>query len=381
METAIEKPAQATTAPATTRRASLDLIRVFACLCVLICHTKDMLIVAGSPFAPVAYVLGYLGVPLFVILTGYLFLDRTFDGPYLTRFFKRNFLPLLVAFEIWNIVWYLCTQVPILLEGDWYVRSLGVTLRAGLFVGPTDCALWYLHLCIALYLGMPIVAKVLQWLSECKKNAYTILLVVCLVLFGTVLPTLAEYAPLIDERLGMSPVIGMNIFDGGVWGSSVWMVYLVAGYAIKRGLFRKISLGALVAPVVVLAALCIGLSAYGVLYGRYANLFLCALGILLFELLDRTQDGLAKSEGAARAFGALSKYAFPTYMVHLWVGSLVLYALRMLGVGKAFILGLPFAGNALAYLGFVIVWFAACCVVVKILSYIPGAKKWALLWK
>lgn len=364
-----------------SRRASLDFIRIFACLCVLVCHTKDMLIIAGSPFASICTVLGYLGVPLFAILTGYLFLDRVFDGPYLERFFKRNFLPLVVAFEIWNIVWYLCTKVPVLLEGDWYVRSLGVTLRAGLFVGPADCALWYLHLCIALYLGIPIVAKALQWLTENKKNAYTVLLIVCLVLFGTALPTLAEYAPLLDERLGMSPVIGMNIFDGGVWGGSVWMIYLVAGYVTKRGLFRRIPMVALAIAVVALAVVSTGLAAYGMLLGRYSNIFLVALGILVFELFDRAQDSLAKRTAVEKALGCLSKYAFPVYMVHLWVGSLVLYALRLLGVGKAFMLGLPLGANAFAYLVFLILWFAASCVVVKLISYIPGTKKWALLWK
>ena len=367
--------------PASSRRASLDLIRIFACFCVLICHTKDMLVVTASPLAPVCDVIGYLGVPLFVMLTGYLFLDRVFDGSYLQKYVKRNFLPLLVAFEVWNIVWYLCTKVPLLMEGDWYVRSLGVTIRAGLFVGPTDCALWYLHLCIGLYLGIPIVAKVLQWLSANGKNAYTILLVVCLALFGTVLPTLSEYAPLLDERLGMSPVIGMNIFDAGVWGNSAWMVYLLAGYAIKRQILRKIPLFALVVSTIALGASCVGLAAGSMLLGRYANIFLLLLSVLVFELLDRCQGGLSSHVAVEKALAFLSPYTFPVYMVHLWVGSIVLYVLRMVGLGKAFVLGLPIAANALAFLVFLVVWFAASCLVVKVLSFIPGAKKWALLWK
>lgn len=34
-------------------------------------------------------------------------LDRHYDSEYLQRFLKRNLLPMFVALEVWNIIWYI----------------------------------------------------------------------------------------------------------------------------------------------------------------------------------------------------------------------------------------------------------------------------------
>ena len=59
--------------------------------------------------------IGTIGVPLFVILTGDLMLPRNFNkDDYLSRYLHRNFLPLLISFECWNLLRFLFDKIPFL---------------------------------------------------------------------------------------------------------------------------------------------------------------------------------------------------------------------------------------------------------------------------
>ena len=90
-----------------SRRASLDLIRSFAIIAVVALH-----VVPQSESAWVYRIffesMSKVGVPLFLILSGYLMLDRDYTEPdRLKRFFVHNWLPMVVAFELWVFVSFL----------------------------------------------------------------------------------------------------------------------------------------------------------------------------------------------------------------------------------------------------------------------------------
>lgn len=48
-----------------------------------------------------------VGVPLFLIISGYLMLDRDYTGPKLRRFLMHNYLPMFVSFECWCAIAFL----------------------------------------------------------------------------------------------------------------------------------------------------------------------------------------------------------------------------------------------------------------------------------
>ncbi|WEV41852.1 acyltransferase [Bifidobacterium sp. ESL0682] len=91
--------------PKKQRDHALDTIRIIAILDIVICHIAAGSFPAGI-VQQILVALGSLGVPLFVMLTGYLMLDRTYDATYIRRFLKRNLLPLFVSLEVWNVVWF-----------------------------------------------------------------------------------------------------------------------------------------------------------------------------------------------------------------------------------------------------------------------------------
>lgn len=73
---------------------SLDLIRILAATLVIIVHTKGVFFdkQLNPEIFAFFWVIGTIGVPLFVILTGYLMLPRNFDkDDYLSRYLHRNF--------------------------------------------------------------------------------------------------------------------------------------------------------------------------------------------------------------------------------------------------------------------------------------------------
>mgnify|MGYP000697734088 CR=1 FL=1 len=47
--------------------------------------------------------LSTLGVPLFLMISGYLLLDRDYTKERTLTFFKRNLLPLVVSYEIFDL--------------------------------------------------------------------------------------------------------------------------------------------------------------------------------------------------------------------------------------------------------------------------------------
>ena len=86
--------------------------------------------------------LSKIGVPLFLIITGYLMLDRDYSGPKLKRFLKHNYLPLLVSFESWA-----CVAMIAKLATDPSVSNIVEGLHTMLLIGdPLMIHFWYMQM-------------------------------------------------------------------------------------------------------------------------------------------------------------------------------------------------------------------------------------------
>lgn len=315
--------------------------------------------------------------------------DRDYHGEYLNKYIKNNLIPLVICFEAWNLIWFLLGKVPWLLPGGGGLpATASTTLKAALFVGKlfvgnTGSALWYLPMCIGLYLGMPIISRLFCWASEKRNNIYLTILIISLLYFGTLVPTLSGYASSLNMLSPVTPVISLNIFNVTVWGDSVWMIYLAAGFAIKRGWLSKLSTQKLtICFVFVILLMIISKTALQSLGGGYANFFVCSSGILLFALLDRLEPRLEDSSSKIRAiWNSLAHYSFPIYMIHLWVTGGLGALLAVSGVSQEQIVELAPLVALLVCLLLIIIIMLVSSLVAKILSRVPLARRWLLLWK
>lgn len=362
------------------RDASLDLVRVVAMVLVVVCHFGPLVTPHHATVLSVATSLGFLGVPLFVMLTGYLMLGRTYDDATLARFLKRNLLGMLIAFEIWNFVWCQLGNVSWLLPGgNGLPTDPTQALHAALFVGPTGNALWYLHMSLALYLGIPIVSWALQKL----KGPYRTLLGVCLVLSGTLIPSLVSLqASLQPAPIPFATVLDMSIFSASVWGHSAWLLFLVVGYAARRlrDRLRPLPLACgLVASVVAHSLLSLRLTVTGrKVCNDYDFILVVSSSILLFLLLLSLGSHI-RSQRTSRALAWVSERSFGVYVTHLWVIGGLFTVLRHLGIQH------DAPGSAARSLAFLLAGTPVVCVaslaVVSILALVPPVRRWALLMR
>ncbi len=377
------------------RRLSLDLVRVVAIFLVLLVHTRSFFINPQTSALALAttQMLGNLGVPLFVILSGYLMVDRPYDSPeYRKKFFKRNLLPLFVAFECWNFLWFVFSNIPaISYPGGGFPVDAHRMIKTALFIGDTGSALWYLPMMLALYLGLPIVSMVIKKFdSKGERTGYGILLMVLIAIFGTAIPSLQLGVQMAGMSTQINPVLSMNIFSANVWGNSVWVLYLVMGYFLKRGVLKNVPTWAVAVLLTLLPiVLGIGLDWHQLITGGttlesgYSFVLVVIAGIGLFELLDRTNGALDKIKGGvlAKITTSVSRTSFATYMIHLFVIGFGLNVLHQYTqtIYMSELMPVPECIALLIVADIVVL--AICAIIAELVSKIKPVGRWLLLMK
>lgn len=357
---------------------SMDAIRVLAMILVVIVHTNHYF------FAPAAHsvvyvvlrVIGIVSVPLFVILTGYLMFGRDYeDNSYLQKYLVRNFLPLVIAYEFWNIAWNILRYTHVVEDPQKWTTIL----KAALFMGDTLSALWYLPMTIALYLGMPILSMAFHRIT---LVSYQRLLCIALILSGTIIPSIAPLESLFGHTPSIHSVLRMNIFGASVWGESVWMIYLLSGYAISKGKLKCIKTPVLfvLGMIFPIGLMCI-IEHSGHTVQHYDFILVVLLSISTFELLTRGEQLLQKHYVLQSFIVAISRISFGVYMLHIFVGGAIIQLLKATGmnipIGKSFSSLLAI----IAYLAFIAVIVIVIQIIILILKKNKFIRRYVLLMK
>lgn len=155
------------------RIAWVDRARSVAVLCVILCHaTERSFFFAGKDILeqPIVmqtlgfflFTIGRLGVPIFLFISGFLLLQRTYEGEMSFRFWRHNFLPLLGVTECWIIIynlfliWYEQRQISLvgLVKNMLFLENVGLP------------HFWYLPMILGIYLiHIPIMEVINRYLS------------------------------------------------------------------------------------------------------------------------------------------------------------------------------------------------------------------------
>lgn len=147
-----------TTSVVPARAVAPDLVRAVAIALVVLLHTAGVVANPGPSAGAAAFWAGNIydsfaraGVPLFVMLTGWLLLapDRAAEplGQFMRRRFGRVVLPLFV----WSIVAWVWLALR-----DHHAIEWSRVWRA-LLAGPVFYHLWYVYVLIGLYLAIPLL--------------------------------------------------------------------------------------------------------------------------------------------------------------------------------------------------------------------------------
>lgn len=143
------------------RVQSMDLLRVLACLGVIVVHIYSSSLSMGyieRGTNQYLYCYSFLGlfpwaIPIFAMITGYFFLNPQKDYP-LKKLYGKKILRLVLSLIFWT-----CFYAAIL-------RSLN--LRYYPF-GKNNDNFWYISTCIGLYISMPVLRGIA---ADDKKLAY-----------------------------------------------------------------------------------------------------------------------------------------------------------------------------------------------------------------
>lgn len=220
--------------PKKERIEYLDLIRVIACIMVIMAHCCDTFIFLTDSPNPDAY--GFVAflrpcVPFFIMLSGALILPMQTDS---ATFFKRRFSRVLIPFLVWSVL-YALLPVPssdagfgtknvfakMVEAGDLPVTLYNLVMIPFNFTS-SNVHFWFIFILIGLYLFAPIISP---WLREAKqKSILTFLAIWGVTLF---LPYIGLLFP---EILG---VCTWNKY-GTLYYFSGYLGYMILGYYLVK---------------------------------------------------------------------------------------------------------------------------------------------------
>lgn len=295
------------------RKESLDFLRTFAIWAVLAVHALEQIYAVNVAnlsqlslisriFAVGTFTLGRLGVPIFLMLTGYLLLPRHYDEESCLRFWKKNWLPMAGVTMLWNAGYNIFITI-------FNNRKFEITqfLREILFLKkPALVHMWYMMVIIGIYLFIPLLSMLLE-----KLSFKLILLPIGVVTFFLVLvPSINTFLLMIGK-----PEIQTQLafdFSGSYYG-----VYLIIGYLFAKIPKEKYN------PYV-----CFGVAIlsylftvfYGLLQfskGKQFNLWYHFIGVFVCTICIFSAFVNIPKIPISKVFYHFSKNSFGIYLIHL----------------------------------------------------------------
>lgn len=211
------------------RSAWIDLLRIVACLLVVLSHCCDHFVAAFESDINQFLVGTAIGsavrpcVPLFVMMTGVLLLPIK-DGVEIGVFYRKRVMRIVIALIFWSlllpVVCYMYfngpgadSANPSVVLADYTSDGLINRLWSWIFNFNYDTTpLWYLYMLVGLYLAMPVVNTWLVHASQ--KELRTVLKIWGVTLF---IPYIRLLAPLCGY-------VG-NYGNLDIWGGCDWNIY------------------------------------------------------------------------------------------------------------------------------------------------------------
>ena len=292
---------------AKTRIEWIDLVRAIAILTVLYIHATDGIFIISSDailnytlasriFNFASLFIGRIGVPFFLMITGYLLLDRSYDDDNTKKFWSKNCKALIIVTVIWTII---------------YILSLQAVTVSSPAVNPIEAGtlffshMWYMPMIIGMYLSIPFVASALKHFDD--KIVFQALLVFSFLAF--VMPFITAFCEIENiKNVAIQYSLG---FSGGVYG-----IYIILGYLVKKGMFKNIARYKLWILTIVSFLICVLFQYYAFIKGHdfflwYEFPFILLGSFALFELCSRKKSVRFYSQ-----VKVLSKYSFAVFLIH-----------------------------------------------------------------
>lgn len=288
------------------------VVRAFAIICVLINHSVEETFVwkidamrdyssVSRLFGYITFSIGRLGVPLFLLISGYLLLDRNWTTDNCFRFWKHNWLNLLICTELWWVILevYINIYVPLdfkdIVMNHLFVKPLGLSHT------------WYMSEILGIYILIPFVGVALQYLDK-KALVFPILLY-----------SFYEFVcPIISKILVIMGEDALNIQLSQGFSSGKYGLYIIFGYLIKKKFWDKMKNRWLWTTIIVSLVGVVGLQLFGLYNGVIFKVWYDNVGLLLASIAVLIIISRIKNipNTLMKIIENLSKCSFGIYIVH-----------------------------------------------------------------
>lgn len=292
------------------RYFSLDIARVIAIWCVCLVHSSSDLMSVYKPGTPGFFIFnvlnggGRIAVPLYLMISGALFLDEkkqfTIKG-----LLQKNVKPLIIIALVWSAIY--AVALP-MMNG----QSIGIKtfIRSTLY-GPYH--MWYLYMVSLLYIATPLLKKfvnqenskmVLVFIGVSMAVKFSIPALKMLYRLGINLKIVAD---LIDQAYP-------DFFDGHV------AYYLAGWYIVHVGIKQKWQkIAVYVLGILAYVAMVLYVQYTGDIKHPYYHLGLVVFmfSVALFVALNSVK--LQPNAKIAAIVAFFSKLSFGVYLVHVLV--------------------------------------------------------------
>ena len=194
----------------------IDLLRILAAFLVIVNHTNSQIFLAETPDSPLWYLsltwfsVSRIAVALFMMITGYLMLDR--PQSWRKTFYRA--LRIFLVIPLFSLPHYILNLVHGTVEhpGIWdFLKTVYTTSMATGF--------WYLYLYLAVVICLPFIQK---FAAACSKRDLLIYIGLAGIV-ATVLPFLEQYLPGTAPYGGFKPPM-VNLY----------LLLMLLGYYFKK---------------------------------------------------------------------------------------------------------------------------------------------------
>lgn len=277
-----------------------------------------------------ATIFSKLGVPLFLMISGALLLNKRMDGPAdVKRFYRHNLLDLLITAEIWYVLMYWCRLI--LGIGGTSLSDIGIPqafigmFKTMLFLDQnTFDSMWYMPMILCLYTTLPFLIMAKEKLKGAEH--YLLLPTVLVFLYSMVIPSLNALTRLLGGTATTVTIREADLL-------SYFYTYLLAGYFLNAGKLRKLKDLTVIIIGLLSFLVCCSFQLYAYSLPReyligydFPLLIICAGAI--FEYIRRKADRLQRFR---QPITYLSRISLGIYFVHIIIMTGMTWLLADLG--------------------------------------------------
>ncbi len=284
----------------------LDIIKMIACFCVIVNHTEGYLLeytnYAKMPtlFYCMQFCLCKMGIPLFIMTTGYLLLTNSQNNEFNFKdVFRRIFRIIIPLIGI---------QLLLFIKDNGLTNFSLIAFLKSFLHEPYMIPYWYLYMLIGLYLITPFIKKMV---NNFNINDYKIFIVIFLVI-PSLLPILNNYMHIDFSNYffqAFFPMI-MAFFIAGVYLSKVTIS--------KKKLWFSIFL-LFISSIFYFLTLYYPYLTNGNIsyqYDTYTSIFCIVQSFALFYIIRHLLENFHFNKRTSKIIEEISKTTFGIYLIH-----------------------------------------------------------------